>query len=121
MTLERAEAYMNVAFADGREKTILLGMKYLDDRNGALYMQDHEGWLKPSGKGWIVYLQPGHFTAEFEHPIVAQLILNAVTWKPGTRTRKGGGAQGRQSAGALRSAEEQERRCTSVQSGAEGR
>jgi hypothetical protein len=84
VTLDRAEAYMNVAHADGGEKTILLGLKYLDDRNGALYMQDHEGWLKPSGRGWIVYLQPGHFTAEFEHPVVAQLILNAVTWKPGT-------------------------------------
>jgi hypothetical protein len=83
-TLPKGEAYMNVLFADGSRKTVLLGLKYRDDRNGALYMQEHEGWLQPSGKGWIVYLQPGHFTAEFEHPIVAQLVLNAVTWKPGT-------------------------------------
>jgi hypothetical protein len=79
-----AEAYMNVLFAEGRKKTVLLGMKYLDDRNGVLYMQEAEGWLEPSGKGWIVYLQPGHFASEFEHPIVAQMILNAITWKPGT-------------------------------------
>jgi hypothetical protein len=84
VTLDPAEAYMNVPSVDGRDKTALLGMKYLDDRNGALYMQDHEGWVKPSGKGWIVYLQPGHFAKEFEHPVVAQLVLNAVTWKAGT-------------------------------------
>ena len=77
------EAYMNHQFTDGREKTPLLGIKYLDDRNGVLYMQDREGWLKPSGKGWIVYLQMGHATREFQNPAVAQMVLNAVTWVPG--------------------------------------
>jgi hypothetical protein len=81
-TLKQAEPYMNVQFTDGREKTVLLGFKYLDDRNGALFMQDREGWLKPSGKGWIVYLQMGHTTQELEHPAVAQMVLNAVTWQP---------------------------------------
>jgi type 1 glutamine amidotransferase len=81
-TLKNAEPYMNVEFTDGREKTLLLGFKYLDDRNGALFMQDTVGWVKPAGKGWIVYLQMGHTTAEFEHPAVAQMVLNAVTWKP---------------------------------------
>jgi hypothetical protein len=80
-TLE-GEAYMNHEFTDGREKTRLLGLKYLDDRNGALYMQDREGWLKPSGKGWIVYLQMGHATREFQNPAVAQMVLNAVRWTP---------------------------------------
>lgn len=81
-TLKDAEPYMNVQFADGRAKTVLLGFKYLDDRNGVLFMQDREGWIKPAGKGWIVYLQMGHTTREFQHPAVAQLVLNAVTWKP---------------------------------------
>jgi hypothetical protein len=81
-TLPRSEAYMNHRYTDGREKTILLGFRHLDDRNGALYMQDREGWLKPSGAGFIVYLQMGHFAQEFENPAVAQMILNAVTWKP---------------------------------------
>jgi hypothetical protein len=83
-TLDRAEVYLNVQLANGRRKTVLLGMKYLDDRNGALYMQNAVGWLEPSAKGWIVYLQPGHFATEFEHPIVARMILNAIVWKPGT-------------------------------------
>ncbi len=87
LTLKHAEAYMNHGFTDGNEKIILLGLKYLDDRNGALYMQPHEGWLKPSGKGWIVYLQPGHSTHEFEQPAVAQMILNAITWTPSAAAR----------------------------------
>jgi hypothetical protein len=77
----RGEAYMNVFFSD-TDKTVLLGLKYLDDRNNAQYMQQAEGWLKPAGKGWIVYLQPGHFKEEFERPAVSQMILNAITWKP---------------------------------------
>jgi hypothetical protein len=84
-TLSDAEVYANVQFSDGHEKTVLLGFKYLEDRNGALFMQDREGWLKPSGNGWIVYLQMGHSTHEFEHPAVAQMVLNAVTWKPADR------------------------------------
>jgi type 1 glutamine amidotransferase len=48
-------------------------------------MQDREGWLKPAGTGWIVYLQMGHTTAEFENAAVAQMVLNAVNWKPGAR------------------------------------
>jgi hypothetical protein len=82
LTLKHAEAYMNVQFTDGREKTVLLGFKYLDDRNGVLYMQDREAWLKAAGQGWIVYLQMGHSTPEFENPAVAQMVLNAVNWKP---------------------------------------
>jgi type 1 glutamine amidotransferase len=51
-------------------------------------MQRAEGWLKPAGNGWIVYLQPGHFTQEFEQPAVAQMILNAITWQPKASTAK---------------------------------
>ena len=37
---------MNHHFTDGRRKTVLLGFEYRDDRNGVLFMQDREGWLK---------------------------------------------------------------------------
>jgi hypothetical protein len=83
LTLKHAEVYLNHEFTDGREKTVLLGFRYVDDRNGALYMQDREGWLKPSGKGFIVYLQMGHSSHDLENPVVAQIIANAVTWRPG--------------------------------------
>jgi Trehalose utilisation len=82
LTLDPSEAYMNVAFTDGREKTVLLGFKFQDDRNGRLFMQDREGWLKRSGKGWIVYLQMGHFAEEWRNPAVAQMALNAIRWRP---------------------------------------
>jgi hypothetical protein len=82
LTVKDVEAYMNVKFTDGHDKTVLLGFKYRDDRNGALYMQDREGWLKPAGKGWVVYLQMGHSAKEFENPAVAQMVMNAITWRP---------------------------------------
>lgn len=82
-TLDPTEAYVNHHFTDGREKTVLLGFRYRDDRNGALFMQDREGWLKPAGDGWIVYLQMGHFVEEWRHPIVARLVLNGIRWRPG--------------------------------------
>lgn len=78
----RGEAYMNHYFTDGREKTVLLGLKYRDDRNGALFMQDRAGWMKPIGRGWLIYLQPGHYIEEFSIPAVRQMILNAVRWQP---------------------------------------
>jgi hypothetical protein len=82
LTLEPAEVYMNHHFTDGRLKTVLLGFAYRDDRNGVLFMQDREGWLKPAGSGWIVYLQMGHFVEEWRQPVVAQLVLNAIRWRP---------------------------------------
>jgi hypothetical protein len=82
LTLADSEVYMNVKFTDGGDKTILLGFKYLDDRNKVLHQQATDGWLKPSGKGWIVYLQMGHSTHEYQNPSVAQMVLNAIAWKP---------------------------------------
>lgn len=82
LTIEDSEVYMNVKFSDGADKTILLGFKYLDDRNQVLHQQLTSGWIKPSGKGWIVYLQMGHSAHEYEIGAVAQIALNAVTWKP---------------------------------------
>ncbi len=82
MTLEDSEAYMNVKFTDGKDKLILLGYKYLDDRNQVLHQQLTEGWIKPSGKGRIIYLQPGHSVHEYQNPAIAQMVLNAITWKP---------------------------------------
>ncbi len=84
LTLQDSEVYMNVKFTDGKDKTVLLGCKYLDDRNQVLFQQTTDGWVKPSGKGWIVYLQMGHSTHEYQNPAVAQMVLNAVAWKPPT-------------------------------------
>jgi hypothetical protein len=78
--LPESEIYFNHKFTDGREKTVLMGYKYFDDRNEQLFMQDRAGWTKPSGDGEIIYLMPGHSSQEFENPQYRQMILNAVQW-----------------------------------------
>jgi hypothetical protein len=82
MVLRDTEAYVNHKFTDGRAKTVLLGFQWTDDRNGVTFRQDRTGWYKRTGKGWVFYFQPGHSTQEFRNPVVAQLVLNAILWKP---------------------------------------
>jgi hypothetical protein len=82
MTLDSAEVYLNHKFIDGQEKTILCGFKFLDQRNGQLFMQDRLAWIKQQGRGQIIFFQPGHSSKEFENPLIAQFVLNAINWKP---------------------------------------
>lgn len=79
-TLEDSEVYLNHTFTGPR--TTLLGLKYTDEKSGKTWMQDRAGWLKPSGKGWIIYLMPGHRAQEFQHPAYSRIVLNAITYKP---------------------------------------
>lgn len=90
VTLSHTEVYSNVKRTDGDAKTLLLGYIYADDRNGVTHAQATDGWIKPAGEGHVVYLQPGHFVAEFSDPdsILNQLILNAITWQPPEITEK---------------------------------
>ncbi len=82
LSLPKTEVYMNHKFTDGREKTVLCGLKYYDPRNGELFMQDRAVWLKSYGEGSIVYILPGHAPADYENPNIAQMVLNAIVWKP---------------------------------------
>jgi len=79
-TLEDSEVYLNHTFTGPR--TTLLGLKYTDAKSGKTWMQDRAGWLKPSGKGLIVYLMPGHRAEEFQHPAYSRIVMNAVIFKP---------------------------------------
>ena len=45
-------------------------------------MQDRAGWIKPGGKGWIVYLMPGHRQSDFDNVAYGRIAVNAVVWKP---------------------------------------
>jgi hypothetical protein len=78
--LEDSEVYLNHKFTDGREKTVLCGIKHFDERNEKLFMQDRGAWIKKAGKGVIIYFQPGHAPSDYEDPNIAQMILNAVKW-----------------------------------------
>ena len=75
------EAYLNQRFRPGPERTLLFGMKCKDPVGGAVYMQDTGGWVMRAGKGWVFYLQPGHFGRDFEVPQLRQVLLNCLGWK----------------------------------------
>ncbi len=77
-----SEVFVNHRFTDGRDKTVLCGLIYTDKATGKTYMQDRGGWIKTQGKGTIVYLMPGHCASDYQNPLVAQMVLNAVTWAP---------------------------------------
>jgi len=72
------EGYINHTFTDGREKTVLCGIKFQDPKNKEWYMQDRGAWYKPHGKGTIFYFMPGHRVSDYENKSVAQMILNAI-------------------------------------------
>jgi hypothetical protein len=77
-----SEVFVNHRFTDGRDKTVLCGLIYADKATGKTYMQDRGGWIKSQGKGTIVYLMPGHCASDYQNQLVAQMVLNAVTWDP---------------------------------------
>lgn len=83
ITMPRTEVYSNVKRTDGNEKTLLLGYIYTDDRNDVTHAQATDGWIKATGDGHVVYIQPGHFVEEFKDPgnMLNQLILNAINWQ----------------------------------------
>jgi hypothetical protein len=79
-TLTDSEVYLNHRFTGPR--TVLLGFRYQDAKSGVIYMQDRAGWLKPAGKGWIIYLLPGHSQRDFENPCYLRIVVNAVAYDP---------------------------------------
>src|SRR5882724_682058 len=83
--LDRSEVYLNHVLTI-EPPTLLMGLKYLDQKTGTLYMQDRAGWIKRSGKGWIIYLMPGHTVNDFENVAYGRIVLNALIFKPNTLT-----------------------------------
>ena len=70
------EVYLNQVLTGPR--TPLLGMHYVH-KDGQVFDQDTVAWMKPLGKGKVYYFMPGHHAEDFEHPIYAQILSNAVT------------------------------------------
>ncbi|MBN1999917.1 ThuA domain-containing protein, partial [candidate division KSB1 bacterium] len=77
LKLDHSEAYMNHKFTDGRLKTVLCGMKFFDERNGQLFMQDRSVWYKECGNGRVFYFMAGHSEKDFENRNYSQMVLNA--------------------------------------------
>jgi hypothetical protein len=78
--LDGSEVYLNHVHTEPR--TLLMGLKYTDAKSGAVYLQDRAGWIKPAGKGWIIYLMPGHTRKDFENDAYGRIVVNAVLFKP---------------------------------------
>lgn len=76
------EAYLNLRLTPGRRRTLLFRMKCRDPIGGNVYQQDTGAWMMPSGKGWILYFQPGHHGRDFQVPQFRQVLLNTIDWKP---------------------------------------
>ena len=79
-TLEHSEVYLNHVHTTPR--TLLMGLKFTEPKTGTVYMQDRAGWIKPTGKGTLIYLMPGHTIKDFENPAYGRIVLNAVIYKP---------------------------------------
>jgi hypothetical protein len=79
-TLEHSEVYVNHVHTEPH--TLLMGFKYTDAKTGTTYEQDRAGWIKPAGKGWVVYLMPGHRISDFENVAYGRIVLNAIIGKP---------------------------------------
>jgi hypothetical protein len=78
--LPSTEAYVNQVLEGPR--TVLLGMKFHEPKSAVTYTQDTGGWYKKAGKGWVMYFMAGHSGKEFEDPAYAQILVNAVNFRP---------------------------------------
>ena len=84
--LERSEIFHNQRITDGEAKIPLFAYRLEEPQAGELpanvpASEETAGWLKKTGKGWTIYLQPGHTSTDFHHPAFAQILLNALNWK----------------------------------------
>jgi hypothetical protein len=77
--LEESEVYLNHVLDLSR--TLLMGLKFTDEKTGTVYMQSHAGWIKTAGKGTVIYLMPGHTKRDFENPTYSRIVLNAFAYK----------------------------------------
>ena len=78
--LNDSEVYLNHVLDPSR--TLLMGLKYIDEKSGNLFMQSHAAWIKIAGKGTVIYLMPGHTKRDFDNPTYSRIVLNAFIYKP---------------------------------------
>jgi Trehalose utilisation len=72
------EVYLNHVFTGPR--TTLLGIRYTDRNTGKVYEQPSAGWYRPAEKGTVMYFMVGHNASDFDNPVYAQILANAVTF-----------------------------------------
>ena len=87
-SLDDTEVFHNQRLIEDRERVILFGYRMENPVTPGSpgqvippLMEPTSGWYKPSGKGWLFYLQPGHADSDFRNPGFYQVILNCLNWK----------------------------------------
>jgi hypothetical protein len=70
------EVYLNHVFTGPR--TTLMGIRYRDKNTGKVYEQPSAGWYRPAEKGTVMYFMVGHNASDFDNPVYAQILANAV-------------------------------------------
>ncbi len=83
--LNDSEIFHNQLSTDGDAKTPLFAYLLDDPKAKDLpetvpASDETAGWLKKTGKGWTVYLQPGHAPTDFQYPAFQRIMLNALDW-----------------------------------------
>lgn len=79
VTLHETEVYLNHVLVGPR--TVLLGLRYTDAKSGKVYAQATAGWIKPAGKGLVIYLMAGHSAEDFKNQAYGRVVLNAVIYR----------------------------------------
>jgi hypothetical protein len=72
------EVYLNHVFTGPR--TTLLGIRYTDKTTGKVYEQPTAGWYRPAEKGMVFYFMVGHKASDWDIPVYAQIVANAVAF-----------------------------------------
>jgi len=77
------EVYLNHVFSGPR--TTLLGIKYTDKTTGKVYEQPTAAWYRSADKGMVFYFMVGHKASDWDIPIYAQIMANAVNFATGKK------------------------------------
>ena len=77
------EVYLNHVF--GGPRTTLLGIKYTDKTTGKVYEQPTAAWYRPADKGMVFYFMVGHKASDWDIPVYAQIVSNAVRFALGKK------------------------------------
>lgn len=72
------EVYLNPVFTGPRIS--LLGIKYTDQATGKIYEQPTAGWYRQAEQGTVLYFMVGHNASDFDNPVYAQILANAVVF-----------------------------------------
>lgn len=82
-SVKDTEVYLNHVFSGPR--TTLLGIKYTDKTTGKVYEQPTAAWYRPADKGMVFYFMVGHKASDWDLPIYAQIVANAVSFATGKK------------------------------------